>query len=110
MAQDIGNIQLLSLYVGGRDGGIYVAASTAQSGKVIHMIQCLEDTTEFTVLAGEDQDETARDYITDNGYSGVTWDKGSLHFAPFGGKIEEFTADKPVRYFRLAASGRSQND
>ena len=110
MAQDISNIQLLSLYVGGRDGGIRVAASAAQTGKIIHMIQCLEDGTEFTVLAGEDQDGTARNYLTANGYSGETWDKGSLHFAPFGGKISSFTADKKVRYFRMAATKRSQND
>ena len=107
---DISNIQLLSLYVGGRDGGIRVAAS-AVSGKVIHLIQCLEDDTEFTVLAGVEQDgTTARNYVTENGYSGAKWDKGSLHFAPFGGKISSFTADKDVRYFRMAKTERKQND
>ena len=110
MAQDIGNIQLLSLYVGGRDGGIYVAASAAQTSKIIHLIQCLQDDTEFSVLAGEDQDETAREWLADNDYTGIKWDKGSGHFAPVGGKISSFTADKPVRYFRMAATGRSQND
>ena len=111
MAQKIQDIQLLSLYVGGRDGGIVVAASTATTAKVIHMIQCLEDDTEFTVLAGVEQDgTTARNLITGNGYSGIKWAKVSLHFAPFGGKISSFTADKAVRYFRMADTGRTQND
>ena len=109
MAQ-ITNIQLLSLYVGGRDGGVQVAASTAKTGLVVHMIECLEDDTEFTVLAGEDQDETAREYLANNGYTGIKWAKGSLHFAPFGGKITSFTADKAVRMYRLADTDRNQND
>lgn len=106
----ITEIQLLSLYVGGRDGGILVAASTATTGKVIHMIECLEADTTFSVLAGEDQDESARNLITGNGYSGVALPIGTLVFAPFGGKIEDFTADKAVRYFRLADTNREQND
>jgi len=106
----LNEIQFLSRFVGGRDGGIHVAASTATTGKVIHMIQCLEDSTEFSVLAGEDQDGSARNYVTGNGYSGITWDKGSLHFAPMGGHISSFTADKAVRYFRLPKSDRTQND
>ena len=110
MAQDIGNIQLLSLYVGGRDGGIIIAASAAQTTKVVHLIQCLENDTTFTVLAGEDQNGTARNLITANGYSGVALEKGTLVFAPFGGKLSSFTADKKLRYFRMAATGRSQND
>jgi len=107
---NITNIQLLSLYVGGRDGGIIVAASTATSGKVIHMIECLEADTTFSVLAGEDQDETARNMLTANGYAGVALPQGHLVCAPFGGKISAFTADKAVRYFRMAASERKQND
>ena len=108
---DISNIQLLSLYVGGRDGGIIVAASAAQTTKVIHLIECLEANTTFTVLAGVDQDgSTARNYITGNGYSGVALPQGHLVFAPFGGKISSFTADKAVRYFRMAKTERTQND
>ncbi len=106
----ITELQMLSLYVGGRDGGIRVAASAAQTTKMIHLIQCLEDDTEFSVLAGEDQDEAAREYLADNGYSGAKWDKGSLHFAPLGGKISSFTADKSVRYFRMPTTERLQND
>lgn len=106
----IQEIQLLSLYVGGRDGGIIVAASAAQTSKVIHMIEVLEEGTTFSVLAGEDQDGTARNLISDNGYSGVALGKGSLVFAPFGGKISSYTADGLTRYFRMAATGRTQND
>lgn len=106
----IQDIQLLSLYVGGRDGGTIVAASTATEDKVIHMIECLEADTTFSVLAGEDQDGTARNMITGNGYSGVALPQNTLVFAPFGGKIEDFTADKAVRYFRMATTERTQND
>lgn len=107
----IQDIQLLSLYVGGRDGGVYVAGSTAKTGQVIHMIECLEDGTTFSVLSGVDQDgTTARNYLTANGYNGIAWSKGSLHFSPFGGKISSFTADKAVRIFRYAKTERTQND
>ena len=102
--------QILSLFVGGRDGGINVAASTATTAKVIHMIECLEDTTIFTVLAGADQDGTTRNLITANGYSGLELSKGYLVFAPFGGNIDSFTADKAVRYFRLPTTERKQTD
>ena len=106
----ITEIQLLSLYVGGRDGGIIVAASTATTGKVIHLIECLEADTTFSVLAGADQDGTARNLVTANGYSGVALPKGTLVFAPFGGKLSSFTADKAVRYFRMPTTERLQND
>ncbi len=102
--------QLLSLYVGGRDGGIIVAASAAQTAKVVHLIQCLEDVTTFSVLSGNDQDDTARNLLTANGYAGVALDKGTLVFAPYGGKLTTFTADKKLRYFRMAASDRTQNN
>lgn len=106
----IQDIQLLSLYVGGRDGGIIVAASAAQTGKVIHMIECLEANTTFTVLTAEDKDESARNMLTANGYAGVALPQGHLVCAPFGGKISAFTADKAVRYFRLPSTERLQND
>jgi hypothetical protein len=110
-ATKITSIQLLALYVGGRDGGVIQAASTAASGKVIHMIECLEADTTFTVLAGVDADgSTARNYITDNGYSGVALPQGTLVCAAFGGKISSFTADKAVRYFRLPNTSPIQND
>jgi len=107
---DIGDLQLLSLFVGGRDGGIIVAASAAQTSKVIHLIECLEADTTFTVLAGEDQDGTARNLITANGYSGVALPQGKLVAAPFGGHIDSFTADKAVQYYRLPETKRLQND
>ncbi len=110
MAAKITVTQMLALFVGGRDGGINVAASAAQTSKVIHMIECLEDTTTFTVLAGADQDGTARNLITANGYSGLTVSKGYLVFAPFGGNLDSFTADKAVRYFRLPTTERNQTD
>lgn len=106
----ITQLQMLSLYVGGRDGGILVAASTATSGKVIHMIECLEANTTFTVLTAEDQDESARNMLTANGYAGVALPQGHLVCAPFGGKISAFTADKAVRYLRMPTTERNQND
>lgn len=102
--------QLNALFVGGRDGGIIVAASTATTTKVIHMIECLEADTTFSVLAGADQDGTTRNLITANGYSGVALPIGTLVFAPFGGNIDSFTADKAVRYFRLPTTERKQTD
>ena len=107
---DISQLQMQSLYVGGRDGGIIVAASTATEDKVIHMIECLEADTTFTVLEGEDQSGTAQDLIASNGYSGVALPQGTLVFSSFGGFIADFTADKIVRYFRLPATERTQND
>lgn len=106
----ITNNQLLSLQFGGRDGGIYKAASTAVEDAVIHMIELLADDTTFTVLAAEDQDGTVRNMLTANGYATIALAKTVKIYAPFGGKITDFTADKPVRYFRLPTSNRSQND
>ena len=106
----ITELQMLSLYVGGRDGGIIVAASAAQTTKVIHMIECLEASTTFTVLTAEDQDESARNMLTANGYAGVALPQGHLVFSPFGGKISAFTADKKVRYLRMPTTERLQND
>ena len=103
-------VQINSLFVGGRDGGILVAASTATTAKVIHLIECLEADTTFTVLDGADQDTTTRNLITANGYSGVALPIGTLVFAPFGGNIDSFTADKAVRYFRMATTERKQTD
>ena len=110
-ATKITSIQLLALYVGGRDGGIITAALAAQTGKIIHLIECLEDDTTFTVLAGTDADgTTARNYITGNGYSGVALPKGTLVPSAFGGKISSYTCDKAVRYFRLPDTSPIQND
>lgn len=110
-ATKITSIQLLALYVGGRDGGINVAASTAQTAKVIHLIECLEEDTVFSVLAGVDADgSTARNYVVANGYGSVTLPKGTLVFAAFGGKISSFTCNKKVRYFRLPNTTPIQND
>lgn len=102
--------QMLSLYVGGRDGGIHNAASNALTSEVIHMIECLEDTTVFTVLSGKDQDGTARNYITTNDYGGEEWAKGDLIFAPFGGFLDTVTCDKRIRYYRLPTTSRKQID
>lgn len=106
----ITELQMLSLYVGGRDGGIIVAASVAQTGKVIHIIECLEAATTFTVLTAADQDESPRNMLTTNGYATVALPQGHLVFAPFGGKISAFTADKAVRYLRMATTERKQTD
>ena len=107
----ISNTQLFSLMLGGRDGGIIVAGTTATTGKVIHLIECLEADTTFTVLAGVEADgSTARNYIVANGYSGVALPIGHLIGAPLGGKISSFTADKAVRYFRLPTTSTVQND
>ena len=110
MANRISLVQINSLFIGGRDGGIIVAASAAQTTKVIHLIECLEANTTFTVLAGADQDGTTRNLITANGYSGVALPQGTLVFAPFGGNIDSFTADKIVRYSRYATTERKQTD
>ena len=107
---DISELQVLSLNQGGRDGGIVVAASVATEDEIIDKIECLEASTTFTVLAGQDQDGTARDLIADNGYSGIALPIGTVIWAPFGGFIEDFTADQIVRYSRMAASGRDKND
>ena len=106
----IKNQQLLSLYVGGRDGGIIKAGAAAVSGAVIHTVQVMEDAATFSVLTAEDQDGTARNMLTANGYAGVALDKGFLVFAPFGGKITAYTCDKKTRYLRMATSNSEQND
>ncbi len=103
-------LQLLSLYVGGRDGGKHNAASNALTNQVIHMIECLEDTTVFSVLSGKDQDGTARNYITTNDYGGEEWKAGTLIFAPTGGFIDTVTADKRLRYYRMPTTSRIQID
>jgi hypothetical protein len=107
---DISNFELAGLELGGNDGGIIVAASAAQTSKVINMIECLEAATTFTALEGENQDGTARNLLTANGYAGVALPIGTKVFAPIGGFIEEYTADKITRYSKLPGSNRTQNN
>lgn len=106
----IQNIQLLSLYVGGRDGGVIKAGAAAVTGAVIHLIEVLEEGATFSVLTAEDQDGSARNMLTANGYASVALSKGFLVFAPFGGKITDYTCDKKTRYLRMSATSREQND
>lgn len=110
MSFNLSEIQFLSLYVGGIDGGIVQDAASAFTAGEVHLIEILEDDTEFTVLSGKNQDDTARNFITDNNYSGKKWGKGYLVFAPFAGYIDTFTADKDVRYFRIPDTGRKRNE
>ena len=107
---EISNFELAGLELGGRDGGVIVAGAAAQTGKVINMIECLEASTTFTVLAGEDQNTSARNLIVANGYSGIALPIGTKVFAPIGGHISSYTADKITRYSKLPGSNRTQNN
>ena len=109
MARDLNAIDFFSLYLGGEDGGMYVAASTETTAKQIHLIEVMGDSCTFTVLSGENQDGTARNMLTANGYTGVAFDKGDLIYAPLGGFIAAFTADQAVRYYSFPDSNRSLN-
>lgn len=106
----LNEIGFLGLYVGGTDGGIRVDASAAVTAKEIHVIEILEDNTAFTVLSGKNQDDTARNYITDNNYASKTWQPGTLIFAPQGGYIDAYTADKETRRFKMANTDRTRNE
>ena len=109
MARDLNAIDFFSLYLGGEDGGIYVAGATATTAKKIHLIEVMEDTATFSVLSGENQDGTARNMLTANGYTAVAFDKGTLIYAPMGGFISAVTCDKAVRYYSFPDSNRSLN-
>jgi hypothetical protein len=106
----LNEIGYLGLYVGGEDGGIRVNASTAVSDEEIHVIEILEDNTTFTVLTGKDQGGTTRDYMTSNNYTGKLWQPGTLIFAPQGGYITTYTADKETRRFKMANTSRKRNE
>ena len=105
------NLQYLSLYVGGADGGIVQDADAALAGAELHMIEVLVDNTEFSVLSRTTQADVVVNMLSGvNNYAGKKWKSGSLIFAGHGGFITAFTADADVLYFTLAGSGRDQNE
>lgn len=112
MARDLTQIDFLSLYLGGEDGGVYVASATAVTGKQIALIEVMDDSATFSVLSGEAQNGSAIDMVNaaqnNYGVSGA-WNRGDLIAAPMGGFISAFTCDKACRYFRVPDSNRSLN-
>ncbi len=108
--RDLNQMDYLSLYAGGIDGGIVRDGSSALTGAEIHMIEVLVDDTEFTVLSAQSQADATINMLTANNYTSKTWKAGKLLFAPFGGHITAFTADQDVRYFRLPGTNRKRNE
>ena len=84
------NIQLLSAYVGGGNGGKYIATSTADAA--VHFLYVASDTV-FTVLT--DSDDT--NLITSKAISGVTVPVGVI-FAPAQGSDGTIAKIKAVSY------------
>ena len=109
MARDLNALDFFALYLGGKDGGQYVAGATATTAKQIQLIEVMEDIATFSVLSGENQDGTSRNMLTGNGYTGIAFNRGDLIYAPYGGFISAFTCDKAVRYFSFPDTNRTLN-
>jgi len=110
MARDLGLMDLSALALGGKDGGMLAAASAAVAGVKCHVIEVLEDSATFTLMTAENQDGSARNMLSANGYDSVVLAVGTLVYAPFGGFISAFTCDKATRRFTLPDSNRLQNN
>jgi len=84
------NIQLLSTYIGGGNGGKYIATATANAA--VYFLYVASDTV-FTVLT--DSDDT--NLITSKAISGVTVPAGVI-FAPAQGSDGTIAKIKAVSY------------
>ena len=108
--RDLNQMDYLSLYAGGIDGGIIRDGASALTGAEIHMIEVLVDGTGFSVLTAQSQADAEVLMLAVNNYTGKTFAKGQLIFPPFGGHITTMTADQDVRYFRFPGTNRKRNE
>ena len=99
-----------SLYLGGVDGGIYVAGTTATAALERDLIEVLEDGATFSIITAHDQDRTARDMVVDNNLGNRTYNTGDLVYAPTGGYISAYTCDKNTQHYAMPASNRVKNE
>jgi len=90
----------LSLYLGGEDGGIIKNAGAVTDQKC-HLLEVMEDGCTFTVMTGANQLGEAVNFMTANNYTGFVFDKGDYVYAPDGGYIGAYTADKKVRQYTM---------
>lgn len=110
MARDLSQLDFFSLYLGGEDGGKYVAASTDITGVKRHLIEVLEDGATFSVLSGVDQDGTAVDFKAagTNNLGARTYNTGDLVYAPMGGYISAYTCNKATMHYEMPDTNRKQ--
>ena len=106
----LNELAYFSLYLGGLDGGIYVAASTAQTGKDRHLIEVLEDNATFSVINAVDQNKATRNMVTTNNLGSRTYNTGDLVYAPNGGHISAYTCDKATQHYAMPTSDRTKNE
>ena len=110
MAQNINQLDYFSLYLGGLNGGVYVAANTAKTGLKRHLIEVLENGATFTVLSAIDQDGDAVDMTAagTNNFGVREYNTGDLVYAPDGGYITAYTCDKATQHYAIPTSNRKQ--
>lgn len=88
------NFQLLSLGLGGADGGIQQSsADSAKTGLTCHILQVTADTV-FTTLTGVDRDGSSVNMLTANNLTGITVSAPATISAPDvgqGGYISTIT-------------------
>lgn len=107
--RDLSQNDYLSIYLGGKDGGVHVPASTAVTSIKRHLIEIRADNTSFSVLTAVDQDGNAVNMLTGvNNYNGVAFDKKEFISAPNGGYISAYTANGITRHFAFPDSNRKQ--
>ena len=108
--RNLNELDYFSLYLGGLDGGIYVAGATATSGIERHLIEVLEDGATFSIITASDQNSDARDMVGsgagENNLGARTYNTGDLVYAPHGGYISAYTCDKATQHYAIPTSSR----
>ena len=108
---NLNELQFFSLYLGGSDGGIYVAGTAAQTGLERHLIEVLEDGATFSVLTAKNQADATVDMaaVGTNNLGARTYNTGDLVYAPHGGYIVTYTCDKATQHYAMPTSLRTKN-
>lgn len=110
MGKYITEVDLSGLSLGGLDGGIHADAAEVVTGVKCCVVEVREDGATFSTLTAKDKNNVTVNMLTGvNNYDSVTFDKGELIYAPFGGYISAFTCSGITRRFTLQDSNVVKN-
>lgn len=108
---NMNEMQFFSIYLGGLDGGVYVAGAAAVTAVERHLIEVLEDDATFSVLTAKNQADATVDMTAGgtNNLGARTYNTGDLVYAPYGGYISAYTCDKNTQHYSIPTTDRKRN-
>lgn len=110
----LNELAYFSLYLGGIDGGVFVAGEAVGAGLERHLIEVLEDGATFSIISAVDQNGDARDMVGsgagENNLGARTYNTGDLVYAPNGGYISAYTCDKNTQHYAMPTSDRTKKE